>query len=104
MSPAPVRMATPIDGVIADVPERIEHLGHGLRPERVAYLLAVDGDAGDAGARMLVMDVLVVADGGPGDGHGGPQVAGDGMAVAAGIARKSWTRAKKRAGVSRCGA
>ncbi len=60
----------PDRGVVADVPERVEHLGHGLRPERVAHLLAVDGDAGDAGARMLVADVLVLADGRPGDGHG----------------------------------
>ena len=57
-------------GVVADVPEGVDELAHGLRPEGVADVLPVDGDLGDARPGVLVADVLVVADGGPGDGHG----------------------------------
>ena len=35
-------------GVVADVPEGVDELAHGLRPEGVADVLAVDGDLGDA--------------------------------------------------------
>ena len=63
-------------------------------PEGVADLGAVDRDLGDAGAGVLVADVLVVDDGRPGDGRG----------HAAGTScRKSMTRRRKARGRSRWG-
>ena len=69
MSPAPVSSTTPIAGVVADVPEGVDELAHGLGSERVAHVLAVDGDLGDTGARVLVADVFVLVGDGPVGGH-----------------------------------
>ena len=57
-------------GVLARLLERVGDLDDRLRPERVADLGPVDRDLGDAVARRLVADVLVLGGCGPGDGQG----------------------------------
>src|SRR5690606_18157979 len=60
-------------GVVARLVERADHLGDGLRPERVAHLGPLDRDLRDAVGRGLVGDVLVAGAAVPGEvGHGAP--------------------------------
>ena len=70
MSPAPGEQHAADGRVVADPRERVDHLAHRLRPERVADLRPVDRDLGDARAGVLVADVVVLGDAGPGDGGG----------------------------------
>src|SRR4029079_3234455 len=79
--------------VVADPGERVDELAHGLRAERVADLGPRDRHLRDARAGVLVADVVVRDDGGPGDrgGH------------AASSCRKSRGRRRKVAGRSSCG-
>src|SRR5438093_4443978 len=95
--------------VVADVPERVDELGHGLRPEGVADFRSRDRDARDPGAGLVVADVGELADRGPGDGHHGslmsaPRLCGSEPAPVGPASRNPLTSRRNAAGRSRWGA
>ena len=82
-------------GVIADPPEGIDQFLDRLGAEGVVDLRPIDHDAGDTSAGMLIADVLVLCDAGP--GHGGGHAAASSC--------RNWSVSERNvAGDSRCGA